>query len=224
MKKFVFLLMALLLACGKDDPKIPEAAILQFPAQNSECTTGVEVTATTSRVDFRWQMAANTDIYDVEVTNLISNSTQVSSTSGITLGITLQKGQPYSWRVISRNNETDDRAISQTWLFYNAGSQTTYAPFPAQVLAPLSGATIKPDANGEILLRWMGADVDSDIDSFEVFLDTNNPPVASIGTLGFNEQELAVTPDPGTVYYWKIITMDQEGNQSDSGIFSFRTQ
>ena len=164
MKKIVLLLLVLVLACGKDDPKIPEAAILVFPAQNSECTTGTDLTPTTSRVDFRWQMSANTDIYEVEVTNLISNSTLRSATSGTTAGLVLQKGEPYSWSVTSSNNQTEERVMSQTWLFYNAGSETTYAPFPAQVLEPLSGAIVKADANGEILLRWMGADVDSDID------------------------------------------------------------
>lgn len=223
MRKIVLFLVVLVLGCGKDDPKFPEAAILVFPAQNSECTTGVDVSPTTSRVDFRWQMAANTNTYQVEVTNLISNITQTSSTSGTTVGITLQRGEPYSWKVISRNNQSQEQAISQTWLFYNAGSETTYAPFPAQVLEPLSGATVKPDANGEILLRWAGADVDADIDSFEVFLDTVNPPVTSIGTLNSNEEALIFSPAPATVYYWRIITTDREGNQSDSGIFSFRT-
>jgi len=224
MKKVVYFLLVFLMACGKDEPKVPEAAILSFPAQNSECTTGVEVSPTTSRVEFRWQAAVNADTYQVEVTNLNTNSTQVSATSATTIPIVLEKGQPYSWIVISKNNESGELATSQSWLFYNAGSETTYAPFPAQILAPISGATVKPDANGEILLRWMGADVDSDIDSFEVFLDSTSPPTSSQGILGFNEQELAVTLDPATVYFWKVITTDREGNQSDSGIFSFRSQ
>jgi len=223
MKKQIFLIFILLVACSKDDPKGPEAAILVFPAQNSACTTGVEVTPTTSRVDFQWQMSANTDTYSVEVTNLISNSTQVGATSSTTLGITLQKGQPYSWKVLSSNNATNELASSQRWLFYNAGSETTYAPFPAQVLAPLSGSTVKPN-NGIVTLNWMGLDVDSDIDSFEVFLDIANPPAVSQGILGFSEQELAIALDSATVYFWKIITTDREGNQSDSGVFSFRTQ
>ena len=224
MKKLIFLALIVLLACGKDDPKEPEAAILIFPAQNSECTTGVDVTATTSRVDFQWQMANHTDNYQVEVTNLISNSTQTISTRSTTFGITLEKGQPYSWKVISSNNQTNVQVMSQTWLFYNAGSETTYPPFPAQILAPLSGSIAKPDANGEILLRWMGADVDLDIDSYEVFLDTTTPPTSSIGIVDSGVQELAVTVDPATAYFWKIITTDEEGNQSDSGVYSFRIQ
>lgn len=224
MKRIVYLVLVLLWACGKDDPKIPEAAILVFPAQNSVCITGVEVSPTTSRVEFRWQAAVNADTYQVEVTNLNSNSTQVGATSATALPIVLQNGQPYSWKVISKNNESNELATSQTWLFYNAGTQTTYAPFPAQIIAPISGGTVQLDGNGQVLLRWSGADVDSDIDSFEVFLDTADPPSMSQGTLNFNVQELAVSLDPATVYYWKVITTDREGNRSDSGTYSFRTQ
>ena len=224
MKRFIVIVLVLMLACGKDDPKVPEVAVLVFPAQNSVCITGVEVSATTSRVEFRWQSAVNADTYQVEVTNLNTNSTQVSATSATAVPVVLQKGQPYSWKVISKNNESGELATSQSWLFYNAGSETTYAPFPAQILAPISGGTVKLDGNGQALLRWMGADVDADIASFEVFLDTNNPPSTSQGLLNFNEQELAVTLNPASVYFWKIITTDREGNQSDSGVFSFRTQ
>lgn len=223
MKKIVYLVLVFLIACGKDDPKVPEPVLLEFPAQNTACTTGVEVTTTTSRVDFRWKASANTDVYEIEITDLISNSTQKAATSSTTLGVIIQKGRPYSWRVFSSNNETEETATSQSWLFYNAGSETTYAPFPAQVSAPISGSTVKLE-NGQVVLSWMGADVDSDIDSFEVILDTSNPPVVSQATLEFDEQELGITLDPATVYFWKILTTDREGNQSDSGVFSFRTQ
>lgn len=63
----------------------------------------------------------------------------------------------------------DQVASSETWLFYNAGSQTTYAPFPAQLVNPTSGSTVQMDIANEVLLEWSGADVDNDIESFEVF-------------------------------------------------------
>ena len=223
MRKLVFIAFLVFLACNKDDPKPPSAASLVFPEQNSECTTGVDVTATTSRVEVRWLAGNNTDSYRVEITNLISNTTQVATSASTSVVVTLQKGQPYSWKVISLNNQTNEQAMSATWLFYNAGSDTTYAPFPAQILSPGSGATVRLE-NGQTVLSWMGADVDSDIESFEVFLDMNNPPITSQGTLGSNEQELTVNLDPATVYFWNVITLDREGNQSDSGIYSFRTQ
>ncbi|NND15647.1 MAG: hypothetical protein HKN89_04935 [Eudoraea sp.] len=224
MRKIVGFIVVLIWACGKDDPKIPEAALLSFPAQNSECTTGVEVSPTTSRVDFRWNASKNTDIYEIEVKNLLSNSTQREATSSTTLGVTIAKGTPFSWKVISKNNETQELAMSQTWLFYNAGSETTFPPFPAQISAPSSGSTVQRDGNGEVLLSWIGADVDNDISGYEVFLDLTDQPATSVGMLSFGSMELSVAVETDMVYYWKVITTDLEGNSSDSGVYSFKTR
>ena len=224
MRQICAILLLLLFACGKDDPKAPEAATLLFPERNSECTTGEDVTSTTSRVEFRWQVSAHTVGYDLEVRNLITNTPEINSTFNNAIAVTLLKGVPYSWRVISKSNETSETATSDTWLFYNAGSQSTYPPFPAQIISPSSGATIQLNGMGEATLSWVGSDVDNDIDTFEVFLDTLSPPVAIKNNLGFTENELSVSLDSDTVYFWRIITTDREGNTSDSGIFSFRTQ
>jgi hypothetical protein len=224
MKKILGLLVVLLWACGKDDPKIPEPAILVFPAQNSQCTTGVEVSATASRVDFIWNPSKNTDIYEIEVKNLLNNSTQTAATSSTTIGVTIAKGTPFSWRVTSKSNEAQKLGISQTWLFYNAGSETTYAPFPAQIISPSSGATVARDASGEVQLKWTGADVDNDISGFEVFLDITDQTATSVGMLSSGTMELNIPLDADIVYYWKVITTDLEGNTSDSGTYSFKTQ
>ena len=224
MRRPFFIFLLLLIACGKDDPNPPEAATLLFPEQNSECTTGEEVTATTSRVEFHWEFSAHTDSYELEVRNLISNTTQIASTFNNATAVTLQKGTPYSWKVTSKNDELSETASSATWLFYNAGSQSTYPPFPAQIISPTSGATIKLNGTGEAILSWAGSDVDNDIDTFEVLLDTVSPPVAIRNNLGFSATELSISLDPATVYFWRIITTDREGNTSDSGIYSFRTQ
>jgi len=224
MKKIFGLIVLLAIGCGKDDPKIPDPAVLIFPAQNSVCITGVEISPTSSRVDFRWNASKNTDTYLIEVKNLISSSTQTASTSSTTLGVVIAKGTPFSWRIISKSNEAQEEATSQTWLFYNAGSETTYAPFPAQITSPSSGATASRDGNGDVLLSWIGADVDSDISGYEVFLDVTDPPATSVGNLASGTTELNVAVDADTVYYWKVITTDLEGNISDSGIYSFKTK
>jgi len=224
MKNILGLLILLLIGCGKDDPKIPEPALLSFPAQNSECTTGVEVSPTASLVEFRWNASKNTDVYQIEIKNLLNSSIQTAGTSSTTLGVTIAKGTPFSWKVISMSNEAQEEASSQTWLFYNAGSETTYPPFPAQIILPSSGATVSRDGNGEIQLDWTAADADNDISGYEVFLDVMDPPVLSAGTLASVTTELNVAVDSDTVYYWRVITTDLEGNTSDSGIYSFKTQ
>ena len=217
----VFIGLALI-ACGKDDPpKPPEAATLVFPEQNSECTTGIDQSETTSEVEFRWQAAENTDTYELRVTQLGSSITESESTTGTSARVVLQKGTPYSWMVISTNNKTSDAVSSSTWQFYNAGAQTSYAPFPATIIAPESGQSVIINPDGEVQLNWSGADVDNDIAGFDVYHGAENPPTELLISTGRFDTNTTVAVDPGT-YYWRVVTRDDQGNTSDSGVYSYR--
>ncbi|MGB5607825.1 hypothetical protein [Eudoraea sp.] len=209
-------------ACKKDSPKPPSAAVLTSPLQNSLCTTGVSITPTTSRVEFKWQTADNTNTYELRVTNVLTDITQTVSTQSTSAELTIEKGTPFSWLVITRNTEVQETASSTTWQFFNAGSQITHAPFPAQVIAPLSGASMVRDINGEIVLEWSGADVDNDIVGYEIFLDTVSPPQVLVASPAASVSSIEINTTANTVYYWKVITKDAEENSSDSGIYSFR--
>ncbi len=214
----------LMFGCGKDSPKAPAPAKLLFPEQNSECTTGVDLNATTSQVEFRWQKAANTDSYELRVTNINSGVTQTVSTNTLSAQLPLEKGSPYSWVVISRNTDTQESAISTTYRFYNAGAARSYAPFPAEILSPASGATVFRDLNNEVILEWSGADIDNDIVGYELYLSTENPPQTLISEPGSSTTSIKVSVEANTVYFWYLITIDSEGNRSDSGIYGFRVQ
>ncbi|WP_298792086.1 hypothetical protein [uncultured Allomuricauda sp.] len=217
-------LLIVLWSCGSDDPPpAPGGTNLVFPDQNSECTTGISVNETLSQVTFQWQTSSNTDSYTLSVVNLETNIPQTISTAATSASLSIVKGAPYSWSVTSLSTRSDQVATSETWLFYNAGSQTTYAPFPAQLIGPVSGSTVQRNIDNEVTLVWQGADVENDISGFEVFFATTNPPTTSLGTTASNTMELNVSVESGTIYYWKVITTDAEGNNSDSGIFEFKT-
>ncbi len=217
-------ILALLVSCGGDDgpPPPPEGALLVFPEENSECTTGTDINQTSTQITFRWMASDNTDTYTLSVVNLDTNVPQNISTATTSASLTITKGTPFAWTVTSRNSESDQVASSETWLFYNAGSQTTYAPFPAQLVNPTSGSTVQMDIANEVLLEWSGADVDNDIESFEVFFSETDPPTTSVGITNSSTMEIPVGVSSGTVYYWKVITTDLEGNTSDSGVFDFK--
>ena len=224
MRLLTLLIVAVVLfGCKKKDPpKPPESAQLIFPGKNSECTTGEDVNATTSQVEFRWQASNNTDTYELIVTNLNNGNKQditVASTQAI---LPIQKGTPYSWVVISKNSAVLQTASSASWSFYNSGFETTYAPFPAEIVEPQMGLSVFKDINNEVTLRWLGADVDDDIEGFEVYFSTENPPLSLIASPGPTTTTTDVTVAADTIYYWKVITKDSEGNTSDSGIFEFR--
>ncbi|WP_036381933.1 hypothetical protein [Muricauda sp. MAR_2010_75] len=217
-------ILALLVSCGGNDdpPPVPEGAALVFPEENSECTTGVSINETLSQVTFQWMASSNTDRYSLSVVNLDTNVPQTISTAATSASLSIAKGTPFSWSVTSISSNSDQTATSETWLFYNAGSETTYAPFPAQLVNPISGATVQKDLANEVLLEWQGADVDNDIASFEVFFSDENPPTTSLGALDSETMELSVSVNSDTIYYWRIITTDLEGNSSDSGVFDFK--
>ena len=225
MKNITLLMLLLFMfGCGgKDAPRAPESSMLVFPLKDSECTTGVSLSSTTSEVEFQWQASDFTETYQIRVTNLVTNVSQNMSTSATSMKLPLEKGAPYSWFITSRNTNVTETATSEIWRFYNAGFQTTYAPFPAEIIAPKSGASVLRSANNEVELNWSGADVDNDIISYEVYFSINNPPETLVFSPFANDTDVNVTVAADTVYYWSIKTLDSEGNTSDSGVYQFKS-
>ncbi|WP_149303928.1 hypothetical protein [Pareuzebyella sediminis] len=219
----IFMTCIVFLGCKKkDSPNSPEKALLTAPAKNSECTPVQTTTGTSNVVRFSWQVADYTDLYELRVTNLNTGTVQTKSTSSTVETLSLEKGIAFSWVVVSKNSQTTTTATSDSWFFYNPGSQTTYTPFPAEIVAPKSGSTIIKDINNEVTLDWEGTDIDGDIESYEIYFSTENPPETLIATLNANTTEQKVSVASNTVYYWRVITKDAAGNSSDTGTFDFR--
>jgi len=219
----MFLCFFALLVCCKKSPKPPKAAQLVYPLQNSECTTGVDVAHTdNSEVEFKWDASSRTDFYELKVTNLSTNLTQTHTTAQTSLKVVLEKGLGYSWFVTSKSDELSETAASTIWKFYNAGVETTYPPFPAEIITPKSGQTVFKDLNNEIKLEWSGTDVDDDLIGYEVYLSSTTPPTVLVASSDPENNEVKVSVLAATIYYWKVITTDAEGNSSDSGIYEFK--
>ena len=224
MRTVILLLFGvLLIGCKKkSSPKPPEIATLVFPNKNSECTTGRSLNQISSEIEFKWMASDHTESYELRVTNLITNTTQTISTAAISAKLPIVKGEPFSWFVRSLNSKVTETAFSETWRFYNAGFQTTYAPFPAEVIAPKNGASVFKDINNEVTLEWNGADVENDIVGYELYFSTTSPPETLIASPIASQNTEKVSVISNTSYYWKVITKDSEGNISDSGIFTFK--
>ena len=66
--------------------------------------------------------------------------------------------------------------------------------------------------------------MDGDLNSFEVYLDQTDGTTLN-QTLDYQENQiqLEVVVENNRVYYWKIVAIDTNGNQSSSGVYAFRT-
>ncbi len=201
-------------------PDPPTAATLTFPDNNEECTTGTDVNATQSSVTFTWNASANTDSYDLTLKKLDTNTSLTYNSNTNQLTITLFKGTPYSWYVVSKSNSVTQTATSATWKFYNAGDPVqSFAPFPADLVAPTMGANLTGVSS--VTLEWSGSDIDDDIVSYDIYFDTVSPPTTQIGGTQ-TETTMDASVSAGNAYYWRVITTDSEGNNSESEIFEFR--
>ena len=220
---FVYIVCALFfVGCKKDSPKAPEAATLVAPAKNSECTPLQSDNGTSSVVRFNWLASDHTETYELQVTNLETGTGHNKITSNTVETLSLSKGAAFSWVVISSNSKTNKTASSGSWFFYNPGTETSYVPFPAEILNPEPGVTVFRDINNEVTLNWSGADLDDDVVKYDVYFSTENPPEELLASVNGNIEARSVSVEHDTVYYWRVVTTDSEGNTSDSGIVDFR--
>ncbi len=199
----------------------PSAAVLVFPANNSECNEGEVLSDTQTRVLFQWNASQNTDSYQVNLRNLNTGTTALANSTLNEVEITLLRGVPYEWFVVSRANGTSETASSAVWKFYNAGvGVTNYAPFPAEAVAPSRGATIS--ASGTVTLEWTGSDIDGDISSYNLYFGTATPP--TLLQEGITETSFEASITSGQTYYWQVETVDSAGNQTLSEVFNFQVE
>ncbi|MDR6966859.1 hypothetical protein J2X31_000859 [Flavobacterium arsenatis] len=226
LKTFALLTLTLSIGCGSSEDnggsggENPNKAVLLFPLNNSECTTGSEVSTTQSSVTFEWNAAQNATLYYVYVKNLNTQTQlQFNAESNTSMEINLLKGTPFSWYVVAKA-ANGTLAESEKWKFYNAGDAVeNYIPFPVDLVAPIMSSSVQGPA---VDLEWSGNDIDNDIVNYKVYFGTNPNPTTLIGTV--TEERLnQVNTTSNTNYYWKVVTTDEAGNYSTSTIFQFKT-
>jgi hypothetical protein len=179
------------------------------------------VSESNNRITFQWNEAQNTDSYTLVIKNLNTNQEINQSANTNQAAVTLDRGTPYQWSVISKAQGTTTTASSATWKFFNAGEGiTNYAPFPADAVYPARGTQIQ--TSGTITLEWVGADVDDDISGYEVYLDTATD--LTVEPVTTTDSSLEVTVASGQSYFWKVVTFDSAGNSSNSEVFEFSVQ
>lgn len=239
MKKLIFLFLVIIIAsCSGSDgggdgggvdpppPQPPGSVTLTAPANGKVCETGTSISDSKSNVDFSWEASSNTSTYDLQITNL--NTSSVVNKTGLTTintTVDLEKGQPYSWKVISKNTSTTQTGTSSSWKFYLAGQGIkNYAPFPAELKTPASGSTVSR-SDGKVTFTWEGSDPDQgDELKYTLYVDKTDgkqSPASDLTNISAKTADVAL--DAGTLYYWRIKTSDGT-NSSFSTVYSFRTE
>ena len=237
---YITLISLFLVACSGGEPgetptpqpqvKIPTAASLVSPANNTECNQGNIISTDLSSVLFQWNPSENTNTYTLKVTNLNTNTVQEQSSSNTSLSMALKRGTPFSWKVISKSNNTTQTAESGTFRFFNAGAPVeNHTPFPAEAVSPSRGATLTGVTS--ITIEWESSDIDNDLAAHTVQLlgssevldqvDFDNETTVTYQTTttqSINE----VVVEAGKIYYWQVKSQDEVGNSATSEIFEFR--
>lgn len=230
MRKIVLLFGSLFLiinSCSEEDPLPvnPGIATLISPFNQETCFDGVSINDTQSNVEFSWSAASDAISYEILISNLLTQSTQTYTANTNKTTIALNKAEPYSWYVKSIGENGSTPSQSDSWRFYLAGEAIiNYAPFPPELISPRSGANVTPDVNNLIILNWSCSDVDGDLEKFEVYLDDNDGSTLNT-SIKYEQQDssLEVEVANDSPYFWKIIAIDANGNKSNSGVYTFRT-
>ena len=237
---YITLISLFLAACSGGEPgetptpqpqvKIPTAASLVSPANNTECNQGNIISTDLSSVLFQWNPSENTNTYTLKVTNLNTNTVQEQSSSNTSLSMALKRGTPFSWKVVSKSNSTTQTAESGTFRFFNAGAPVeNHTPFPAEAISPSRGATLTGVTS--ITIEWESSDIDNDLAAHTVQLlgssevlgqvDFDNETTVTYQTTTTQSiNEVAV--EAGKIYYWQVTSQDEVGNSATSEIFEFR--
>jgi hypothetical protein len=217
----ILLLQLTLFSCSKEDkgdPTRPAAAKLVFPENQSECTEGNIISETESTITFQWQTASSAETYELHVTPLEGGNSQIIETSENEYAMILTRGIGYEWFIISKSSQLENTETSEKWQFFNQGSGVVnYAPFPAQAIHPASGANI---SDTTVNLQWSASDLDGDITGYQVYFGNQKNALNNLGST--TQTQLNVNTTVGQHYYWLILTIDQNGNSSQSEIFEFK--
>ena len=201
----------------------PGKSSLSAPDNNEVCFEGEAVDTSNSAVTFKWDASSDTDSYDLQITNQETSETQTES--GITLTskeVTLATDISYGWKVISKSKDTSETSTSEIWQFYLAGDgQENYAPFPATIVNPSSGASVDA-SDGKIILSWGGNDPDeSDTLTYTIYFDDiDGLQDPSEDNTGVSETSLEVSVESGKTYYWRVKTSDEKSS-SFTLVYSF---
>ncbi|TXE11920.1 fibronectin type III domain-containing protein [Seonamhaeicola algicola] len=212
----------------------PAAANLVFPQNAEVCAEAKNLTGNTGDSDrtytiaFKWTGDASSSNSVKYTLNLINDDDSTTrsfdttvNTSDVSLDVDgiIPQGN-YSWEVIASKTGTTETTSSNKQTFTAAGvAAVSFSPNAATPVNP-SRNEVLPNTTTSVTLEWLGSDENDDIAEYDVYFGTTNPPTDVI-TVSSDVNSRNVTTTANTIYYWRVITRDEVGNQSSSAVFQF---
>ena len=234
MKFKIIIIFFLIIGCSKDSIPDPDPAVLTAPQNGDNCNTSTSISFDQSRVTFSWIKSDNTDYYEVVAISKLTNSRYNDTTSGIQSNgevlenisnkLILPKNQAYTWSVTSISNSTIVTTESEKWEFYLEGNVSgDFLPQPANLIYPANNDLISLENSDIIQFLWNSSDLDDNILEYDVYLGSSIDNLTKIGDK-ISQTSFDHQLSLNTNYFWQVITIDQQGNESISGINQFQTE
>lgn len=230
MKKIIYFafISCIVFSCGSNDESetsetqnsAPAIPVLIVPINATLCTDNTvrfewKTTTDPENNSIRYQLQVATD-------NQFTQLVKTVEVAAVEQTISLNKGTAYYWRVKATDTKNASSNYSATNSFYTESvAVANHLPFLPQVVQPEMNSFIPLAA---LKLKWTATDVDTnDILTYDVYLDSANPPVLKVGS------NLAVTAleqnslKTATNYYWKVVVKDNKGGETVGQIWQFKT-
>jgi hypothetical protein len=228
MKKLLSLLVLslLLFSCGGggDSPppilenNIPSIPSLVYPTNNLLCIDNT--------VEFKWNASTDPDggtiSYQIQVAkdNLFTQISFDRKGTQLTQTIVLEKGVAYYFRVRATDSSNGSSEYSAVNQFYTEGDGVSnHLPFAPTIVQPALNALVQTSS---ITLEWAATDVDNDSLTYDVYVDTVNPPVVKLGN-DISVKTLLLDVTASTNYYWYVVVKDGKGGVTIGQVWNFKT-
>lgn len=224
---YIVFIGSFLVSCSSDNGDMPANAApsvpaLVYPSDNLLCTENA--------ITFEWSAstdAENNNVlykFQVATDNQFSQGVINKQTASTEVAITLEKGESYYWRVLAFDSENAQSDYSPTYSFYTEGEPVSnHLPFLPELVSPGYDATI---AGSSAILNWTASDPDADdILSYDVYLDTVNPPANKVvENAAETSLDVSSKVQPSTVYYWQVVVKDDKGGETQGQVWTFTTE
>ena len=94
-------------------------------------------------------------------------------------------------------------------------------PFPARLVSPQLDEVVSL-SNGQYNFSWQGDDLDNDLSHYTLSIGTSADALNIIAS-DIEATSYSASLNAGEVYFWQIISFDQNGNSTKSLTNRFET-